>query len=160
MIPAKSIVLICLSLSVVACSRYNIQAIDAPENQTTILVVYKPHYVVGANAPVVIALDGVDIALLRNKNYLEIPIGVGNHIISVRGFRVGLADEKEMTLEENKALLLKIDQPFISVIKYASPISLHLSKLYYLEEDSSLSLEDLKKTFTRVSVGYRQRSKN
>ena len=76
MIVRKTLALVCLSLSVVACSRYNIQAIDVPDGPTTTLVIYRPHYVSGANAPVVIALDGVDIALLRNNNYLETPIGI------------------------------------------------------------------------------------
>ena len=160
MIINRLIILVCLSLSVVACSRYNIQAIDAPEGPTTTLVVYKPHYVSGANAPVVIALDGVDIALLRNKNYLEIPVGTGPHVISVRGFRVGLTDEKAITVKENTVLQFKVDKPASSVAKYAVPIAMHLSKLYYLEEDNSLSTEEIKRSFTCVSVGQKQKSKN
>lgn len=160
MITRRILALVCLSLSVVACSRYNIQAIDAPDGPTTTLVVYRPHYVSGANAPVVIALDGVDIALLRNNNYLETSIGIGPHVISVRGFRVGLANEKEITVKENTVLQFKVDKPASSVVKTAVPIVMHLSKLYYLEEDNSLPMEEIKRSFTRVSVGQKERSKN
>lgn len=158
MIVRRILGLICLSLSVFACSRYNIQAIDVPDGPTTTLVVYKPHYVSGANAPVVIALDGVDIALLRNNNYLETPIGIGSHVLSVRGFRVGLADEMEITVKENTLLQFKVDKPASSVAKAAVPIAMHLSKLYYLEEDNSLPIEEIKRSFTRVRVGHKERS--
>jgi len=160
MITRRMLTMVCLSLSIVACSRYNIQAIDAPDGPTTTLVVYRPHYVSGANAPVVIALDGVDIALLRNNNYLETSIGTGPHVISVRGFRVGLADEKEITVKENMVLQLKVDKPASSVVKAAVPIAMHLSKLYYLEEDNSLPMEEIKRSFTRVSIGQKERAKN
>jgi hypothetical protein len=156
MIVTRSIVLLCISLSVVACNRYNIQAIDAPGGPTSTLVVYRPPY--ASAAPVVIAIDGVDIAMLRNDTYLEMPISVGPHVISVRGFRVGLADEKEMTLQENAVLRLKVDHPASSVVKAAIPLSMHLSKLYYLEEDNSLSVEDLKRKFTRVDVKYKPKN--
>ena len=157
---SRSLALFCLLLSVVACSRYNIQAIDTPEGRTTTLVVYRPHYVSGANAPVVVAVDGVDIALLRNNTYLETPISVGSHVISVRGFRVGLADEKEVVLREDAVLRLKVDKPTSSVVMASVPIAMHLSKLYYLEEDDSLPLEDIKTTFSRVSVRLKQGAKN
>lgn len=157
---SRSVVLLCLLLSVVACSRYSIQALDAPEGPTTTLMVYRPHYVSGANAPVVVAVDGVDIALLRNNTYLETPISVGSHVVSVRGFRVGLADEKKVTLIENAVLRLKVDKPTSSVVMASVPIAMHLSKLYYLEEEDVLSVDDIKTTFTRVSVRYKQGAKN
>jgi len=147
----RSIVLFCLSLSMVACNRYNIQAIDAPEGPTSTLVIYRPQY--ASAAPAVVAIDGVDIALLRNETYLEISTSAGPHVISVRGFRVGLTDEKNMTLQENAVLRLKVDNN--GWVMAGPPLVMHLSKLYYLEEDNSLSLEDLKKTFTRVNVSYK-----
>jgi hypothetical protein len=97
---------------------------------------------------------------MRNNNYLETPISLGSHVVSVRGFRVGLADEKEIMLKEDAVLQLKVDKPTSSVIKSSMPIVMHLSKIYYLEEDNSLSLEDIKTRFTRVKVGYKQRVKN
>ena len=69
------------------------RAIDAPEGPTATLVIYRPHYIFGANAPVVITLDGIDIALLKNNNYLETPLRVGSHVISARRFRIGRANE-------------------------------------------------------------------
>jgi len=156
----RLLILFCLSLSMAACSRYNIQPISEPEGPSATLVVYRPHYTSGANAPVVIALDGVDIALLKNNNYLETPISVGPHVISVRGFRVGRADEKEMTFKEKTVILLKVDKPSSSVAKAAVPLSMHLSKLYYLEEENTLTIGGLKEVFTRVNVSHKQKTEN
>lgn len=96
--------------------------------------------------------------MLRNNTYLEIPASAGPHIISVRGFRVGLTDEKKVTLQENTVLRLKVDKPASSTATAAVPLAMHLSKLYYLEVDNSLSVEDLKRTFTRVNVVYKPKN--
>jgi len=144
------------SLLVVSCSTYNIQTINVPEGPSATMAVYRPHYISGSNAPVVIAIDGVDIALLRNNTYLEVPIRPGSRVLSVRGFRVGRADEKEMTFKENTVVILKVDKPDSSVAMAAVPLAMHLSKLYYLVEEQSLTLDEVKSKFARVNVGLNQ----
>ncbi len=143
-------------LLLVSCSTYNIQAINVPEGPSATVVVYRPHYISGSNAPVVIAIDGVDIALLKNDTYLEAPIRPGSRVLSVRGFRVGRADEKTMTLKENTVVILKVDKPDSSVAMAAVPLAMHLSKLYYLEEERSLTLDEIKRKFAPVNVGRNQ----
>lgn len=133
-----------------ACSSANIMPINAQTTDTaSSIIVFRPSATMAMLNDMVIAIDGVDVAILQDKQYLTALVAPGNHTISVRG-TAGLESELHFNSAPSQTLYFEAAGSPNNSINFL-PGSVFLKSNFYIEPADSFDSTDL----TMVNINYK-----
>ena len=137
-------ILVMLTIAgVTGCSSANIKPLAAQNtNEAAKIVVFRPDALMAMYNDMIVAIDGQEIAILQNEQYLSAKVSPGKHTVSVRG-TAGFQSELTVNTNPSETLYLEAAGSANNAINLI-PGSVLLKSNFYIEKAESFSANNLK----------------
>ena len=139
-----------ITVFVGGCSSANIRPMQAQDSgATSKIVVFRPNVLYAMFNDMIVAIDGNEVAVLRDEQFVSALVSPGIHSISVRG-TAGLESELTVNSVSAETLYFEAAGSANNIINFL-PGSVLLKSNFYIEPASSFDPSDL----TPVFVSYK-----
>ena len=133
-----SILLLLTFSNITGCSSASIKPLVSPNSDAAAkIVVFRPHTLMAMYNDMIVAIDGNEIAVLGNKQYLTANVPSGEHTVSVRG-TAGFKSELTINANPSETLYFEAAGSSNNAINLI-PGSVLLKSNFYIEQSESFN---------------------
>jgi len=131
------------------CSSANIKNINEPRvGNKAVITVYRPYKIEENINKMIVSINDIDVAILKNKQYTEILVPSGSHKISVR-YSMGLEASESIKIKPNQNMYLEASGSSGNSVDFV-PGSLFFRQRFYIRQSNSINT----KNYIEVPVSY------
>ena len=147
----KHILLVLLVAVIVSgCSAAKIRSMQAQKSdEASELIVFRPSALAAMFNDMIVAIDGNEVAVLQNEEFVSALVSSGTHSISVRG-TAGFESEVTVNTTSGETLYFEAAGSANNVINFI-PGSVLLKSNFYIEPTELFESSDL----SEVSISYK-----
>lgn len=131
------------------CSSAQIRQINEPKiHDKAMITVFRPYKIEGNINQMIVSINNIDIAILKNNNFTRISVPSGEHKVSVR-YSMGVEAYETINIKSNQNIYLEASGSSGSAADFI-PGSLVFRQRFYIQKSKKISTKD----YVEVPISY------